>query len=247
MEDKKTTKISLSTFFLILAIIAIILMGVYIYKLNNDKTAEIQKSTELKAQVNNLNGTVSQLQGKLDSISNTLVSNTSTTSNNSSKELTETEKQELFNKAIKEQTVLIDDMVLTKDFTQKSFTDKEIILLLPDSSEGKIFSSYNDNSGFYSKASISDVEKSAKKLFGKTINVKSAENNDSIKIINDNVVVEVRSGVGVLNAELVSIDTISANEYAIKFKFSSGSGTTETYKLKVNYSNGNVIYKSFEK
>ena len=42
-------------------------------------------------------------------------------------------------------------------------------------------------------------------------------------------------------------DTISTNEYAIKFKFSSGSGTTETYKLIVNYNNGNVIYKSFEK
>ena len=244
MEDKKTTKISLSTFFLILAIIAIILMGVYIYKLNSDKTAEIQKSTELQAQVNNLNGTVSQLQGKLDSISNTLASNTT---NNSGKELSDTEKQELFNKAIKEQTVLIDDMVLTKDFSQKSFTDKEIILLLPDSSEGKIFSSYDDNSGFYSKAAISDVEKSAKKLFDKTINVKSAQNNDSIRVINDDVIVEVRSGVGILNAELISIDTVSANEYTIKFKFSSGSGTTETYKLTVNYSNGNVIYKSFEK
>lgn len=244
MEDKKTTKISLSTFFLVLAIIAIIIMGVYIYELNNDKTAEIQKSTELQAQVNNLNETVSQLQGKLDSISNTLASNTS---NNSSKELTEAEKQELFNKAIKEQTVLIDDMILIKDFTQKGFTDEEIILLLPDSSEGKIFSSYDENSGFYSKASISDVEKSAKKLFDKTINVKSIENNDSIKIINDTVVIEVRTGVGVLNAELVSIDTIDANEYTIKFKFGSGSEITETYKLTVNYSNGNVIYKSFEK
>ena len=36
MEEKKVTKISLSTFFLILAIIAIIVMGIFIYKLNND-------------------------------------------------------------------------------------------------------------------------------------------------------------------------------------------------------------------
>ena len=62
MEEKNVTKISLSTFFLILAIIAIIVMGIFIYKLNNDKTAEIQKSTELQAQVNSLNGTVSDLQ-----------------------------------------------------------------------------------------------------------------------------------------------------------------------------------------
>ena len=38
MEEKKVTKISLSTFFLILAIIAIIVMGIFMYKLYNEKT-----------------------------------------------------------------------------------------------------------------------------------------------------------------------------------------------------------------
>ena len=70
MEEKNVTKISLSTFFLILAIIAIIVMGVFIYKLNNDKTAEIQKSTELQAQVNSLSTTINDLQNKINSISN---------------------------------------------------------------------------------------------------------------------------------------------------------------------------------
>lgn len=51
MEEKKSTKISLSTFFLILAIIAIVVMGIFIYKLNNDKTIEIQKSAELQSLV----------------------------------------------------------------------------------------------------------------------------------------------------------------------------------------------------
>ena len=74
MEEKNVTKISLSTFFLILAIIAIIVMGVFIYKLNNEKTAEIQKSTELQAQVNSLNGTVGELQGKINTISDTVSS-----------------------------------------------------------------------------------------------------------------------------------------------------------------------------
>ena len=75
MEEKNATKISLSTFFLILAIIAIIVMGIFIYKLNNDKTAEIQKSTELQAQVDSLNGTVSDLQGKINNISETINTN----------------------------------------------------------------------------------------------------------------------------------------------------------------------------
>lgn len=247
MEEKNVTKISLSAFFLILAIIVIIIMGIFIYKLYNEKTIEAEKSRQLQSQVNSLNGTVNDLQGKIDSISDTLNSNTSTKNENQTKELSDSEKQELFTKAVKEQTVLIDDMILTKDFSQKTFTDKEIILILPDSSEGKIFSSYDDDSGFYSKASIDDVEKSAKKIFDKTINVKATQNNDSIRIINEDVIVEVRSGVGILNAELISIDVVSNNEYAIKFKFNSSSGTTETYKLTVNYNDGNVIYKSFEK
>lgn len=111
MEEKNVTKISLSTFFLILAIIAIIVMGVFIYKLNNDKTAEIQKSTELQAQVNSLNGTVSDLQGKIESISNTIntnsssnITNSTTNNNNSSnsntinKENTDKIAKELFEK-----------------------------------------------------------------------------------------------------------------------------------------------------
>lgn len=87
MEEKNVTKISLSTFFLILAIIAIIVMGIFIYKLNNDKTAEVQKSTELQAQVNSLNGTVSDLQNKIDKVSETVNSNTpveNSTTNNTS-------------------------------------------------------------------------------------------------------------------------------------------------------------------
>lgn len=89
MEEKNVTKISLSTFFLILAIIAIIVMGVFIYKLNNDKTAEVQKSTELQAQVNSLNGTVRDLQGKINNISETINSNNSTENTTKSENLTQ--------------------------------------------------------------------------------------------------------------------------------------------------------------
>ena len=83
MEEKKVTKISLSTFFLILAIIAIIVMGIFIYKLNNDKIVEIQKSTELQAKVNSLNGTVSKLQGKINKVSETVNAETPTQANSS--------------------------------------------------------------------------------------------------------------------------------------------------------------------
>ena len=72
MEKNNTAKISLSTFFLILAIAIILVMGFFIYKLNRDKNTEIQKSTELESQVTSLNGTVKDLQNKLDTISETI-------------------------------------------------------------------------------------------------------------------------------------------------------------------------------
>ncbi len=74
MEEKNAIKISLSTFFLILAIIAIIVMGVLIYKLNNDKNTEIKKLDNLQAQINGLNETVSDLHEKINSTSETISS-----------------------------------------------------------------------------------------------------------------------------------------------------------------------------
>lgn len=55
MEEKKAIKISFSTFFLIITIIAIGIMGFFIYKLNDDKA----KATE---QVNELSNRVSLLE-----------------------------------------------------------------------------------------------------------------------------------------------------------------------------------------
>lgn len=96
MKEKKVTKISLSTFFLILAIIVIIVMGIFMYKIYNEKSIETEKSAELQTQVNNLNETVNNLQGKINNISETTTNDTSTqttsndfssntTSNNSNK------------------------------------------------------------------------------------------------------------------------------------------------------------------
>ena len=76
MKEKNSQKISLSTILLIIAIIVIIVMGLFIYKLNKDKSNEIQKSTELQTQVNSLSDTVSDLNENLSNISGTINSNT---------------------------------------------------------------------------------------------------------------------------------------------------------------------------
>ena len=112
MEENNSTKISLSTFFLILAIIAIIVMGVFIYKLNNEKTTEIQKSTELQAQVNSLNWTVSDLQGKINNILETINSNGNQEDESSAKKSLTTSKTE---KEIKNETIKTNTEVNKKD------------------------------------------------------------------------------------------------------------------------------------
>lgn len=58
MEEKKVTKINLLIFFLILAVITII-MGIFMYKLYSEKIEATKKLAELQIQVNNLNETVS--------------------------------------------------------------------------------------------------------------------------------------------------------------------------------------------
>ena len=84
MEEKNVTKISLSTFLLIIAIIAIIVMGVFIYKINNEKTLASNKIKELNYQINNLQTTIESLQGKIENVSNIInkENNESTDKNN---------------------------------------------------------------------------------------------------------------------------------------------------------------------
>lgn len=70
MEEKKPIKISLSTFFLILAIILIVVMGYFMFKLYNEKTTTEKKVTDLNSQINTL-------QEKINSISKTINSDDS--------------------------------------------------------------------------------------------------------------------------------------------------------------------------
>ena len=79
MEEKKSVKISLSTFFLLLSILVIIAMAYYIYteKVNSNKII-----ADLEANTVNMQDKIDNLQGKLDSISNTINSNTTSNTEN---------------------------------------------------------------------------------------------------------------------------------------------------------------------
>lgn len=121
MEEKRTIKISLSTFFLILSIIVIVVMGVFVYKLNNDKKIEIQKSTELQAKINtliqkhNLSDEINTLQeNSSNEITNTTASEKSEENNlnnnnekNIALEYNKNFSKSVFNKLNKETNIII--------------------------------------------------------------------------------------------------------------------------------------------
>lgn len=100
MEEKKGIKVSLSTVFLILALIVIIAMAYYIYveKINADKEIATLESNAVEMQ-----NTIKDLQDKIDTISNTINSNTSGEIDNSQSNNTVDNKDYKFSdKEIKE-------------------------------------------------------------------------------------------------------------------------------------------------
>ena len=80
MSEKAPIKISLSTFFLVIALLVIIVMGIYLYieKTNSDKTI-----TELENSNADMENTIDNLQNKIDSIANTINSDNKTVNNSS--------------------------------------------------------------------------------------------------------------------------------------------------------------------
>lgn len=70
MEEKKPIKISLSTFFLIVAIIIIIVMGIYIYM---DKSKTNEKIDKMKSDIMDKQEEVVELEEKISNLENSVV------------------------------------------------------------------------------------------------------------------------------------------------------------------------------
>ena len=117
MEGKNTAKFSVSTLLLLIAIIVIAVMGCFIYKLNKDKVAETQRADELQTQVSSLDGTVSDLQGKMDTISE-IINDDSKTSETSEASESGTSKNTSSNKKWDGDITSIDMSNLKKDGVQ---------------------------------------------------------------------------------------------------------------------------------
>lgn len=140
MEEKKVIKLSLSTVFLILAIIVIIVMGIFIYKLNNDKNLEIQKSTELQTQVNNLNGTVNELQEKANKVVAEKENLTQNTTDNNS-----VPKEE---KTTDTSLSIIKEININSEHSLYNFTTKEWVKQI-DGPEGMYYIAIDNEKNLY--------------------------------------------------------------------------------------------------
>ena len=78
MEEKKTIKISITTLFLVLAIVAIIVMGVFILKINKQQEEQIESNKELKEEVNKLK-TDNNVENNTNNETENNINNNSTT------------------------------------------------------------------------------------------------------------------------------------------------------------------------
>ena len=80
MEDKKVIHLGVTGVLLIIAIIAMALEGMVIWKVNKEKEDKVQEATSLQQTINSLNSKVNDLQGKIDKIS--VIINSNEDSNN---------------------------------------------------------------------------------------------------------------------------------------------------------------------
>lgn len=259
MEEKKSTKISLSTFFLIIAIIAICVMGYFIYRLNDDKTKATEQVSKLKGQISNLQSTINNL----NTIEKNTTSITTNTTNNSTnqlsvntntdeigkeiiEELADTKGNELYKKAIFSKPFL-SLLIENKNYMNNQFSDEEILKLLveidEDKEKGNIFADASNSTGFYVSSKLDDVQKLSQKYFGKKLNT------EKLNVQNgDKITVEVPSGFGIIEDKFVAGYKMDNGDYFLTLeqidKESSGS---LTYGLFILYdeTSDSITYKGF--
>lgn len=113
-NEKKAIKVSLSTFFLIIAIIAIIVIITYICieKSKSDKEISV-----LETNAKDMQSTIDNLQGKINSISSTINSNTTSNNNDSQINKTNNAENKFSNEEIKKSLQNYLDLVGAKEGT----------------------------------------------------------------------------------------------------------------------------------
>ena len=205
---------------------------------SNDQVIENleTKSKALEDQVERLQDIVENQN--VDTTGETETTQTPTeTKETQSKELSETRKKELYDN-IFENKALIQDMVNNKDFSVAEFTDDEILACLLNLDNSDIFTqNLEQGDGYYAVASTEGVQNLAETYFGKTIQSQSLE-----KYLKDGKVqISMPTGYGIVNYELVSLDTIGDNMYELVFKYIE-SDSEKQYTLTFSENDGQIVY-----
>ena len=126
MEKKGSIKVSLSTVFLILAIIVIAIMGYFIYSLSEKNKSSEEEVTSLNLKVSNLESTVKNYEEKIDNISNTLnLANTAvnnskintSTNSSSATESSDSKYSEITNELENDDLLQVSDTINNNDGT----------------------------------------------------------------------------------------------------------------------------------
>lgn len=173
MNEKKDITISLSTFFLIIAILIIGIMGVFIYNLNNEQKQANSKIEELNAEINNTQENVNNI--------NTAVNETESVNevNNSTEKDTKldinSEQIQLLYKYIPAMNTnkIEVNAYQNKKVTKDSLSNKYLLgyafsnLKLANSEKEKIDGMESDTEWYSFKASL--LQNKAKQMYGTVI------------------------------------------------------------------------------
>ena len=241
-KDKVTVRLSTAIciiviFILIYAIVLMAYCNIQSQKSNDQVIENLEtKSKALEDQVERLQDIVENQN--VDTTGETETTQTPKESKETqSKELSETRKKELYDN-IFENKALIQDMVNNKDFSVAEFTDDEILACLPNLDNSDIFTqNLEQGDGYYAVASTEGVQNLAETYFGKTIQSKSLE-----KYLKDGKVqISMPTGYGIVNYELVSLDTIGDNMYELVFKYIE-SDSEKQYTLTFSENDGQIVY-----
>lgn len=241
-KDKVTVRLSTAICIIVIFILmyAIVLMAycnIQSQKSNDQVIENLEtKSKALEDQVERLQDIVENQN--VDTTGETETTQTPKESKETqSKELSETRKKELYDN-IFENKALIQDMVNNKDFSVAEFTDDEILACLPNLDNSDIFTqNLEQGDGYYAVASTEGVQNLAETYFGKTIQSKSLE-----KYLKDGKVqISMPTGYGIVNYELVSLDTIGDNMYELVFKYIE-SDSEKQYTLTFSENDGQIVY-----
>lgn len=243
MSDKKNIKISLSSFFLIIAIIIILIMGYAIYRLYAKKSVAETQVDNLNSKIESLESQVDGLQTTINSVSAAISNGTnSNTSNvNQSSNTNNTTDTEAINTKCKTTLDKYLNLIGTSEGSPENLL-VELNLLTTDKFE-KLKNNSNEN---YIKTSVKyeDLKNAMLDYVTEDFFETNFEKNDNYK--NSNGYVSVINGGGsgisytIKNFELKSKSN-NIYKYNVTYTYEPSNGETKTLSATFTYLNGKYL------